>query len=83
MKLSEYINGLQKFLAKHGDLEVYYSSDDEGNSYQTVGYAGTLFYVSEREKNRYHPELIDYNDTEYINEVLEDGDELIPVCVVN
>jgi hypothetical protein len=83
MRLIEYIDRLNKFLTEHGDMDVYYASDDEGNEYQKVNHCGSLFFISECEKKRRWPSLIDYNDTEYINEVLEDGDELIPVCVVN
>jgi len=36
MKLNEYIKELQEMADKHGDLEVIYSSDDEGNRYDTV-----------------------------------------------
>jgi hypothetical protein len=37
MKLSEYIKLLQTAEEKHGDLEIVYSADDEGNRYQKFG----------------------------------------------
>lgn len=83
MLLSEYIAGLQEFIDKNGDMEAYYSSDDEGNSYQEVGWAGSLFYLPEHEQNRHRPSLISSDDTERIEEIREDGEELTPVCVVN
>lgn len=83
MKLSEYIAGLQAFLDAHGDMDAYYAADDEGNSYQGVGYAGALYYLPEHEKDEWHPSLIGADDTEYISELEEEETELIPVCVVN
>jgi len=77
MKLSEYISELQEFLKEHGDIECYYASDDEGNSYQSVGYAGSLMYKM-MDDNDYHPSL-------YCEEDLEEyeDDEFEKVCVVN
>ena len=83
MLLSKYIEGLQQFMSDHGDMEAYYSSDDEGNSYQLVGYKGSLYYLPEHEKNRYKPDLIGADDTEYIEEAKEEECELTPVCVIN
>lgn len=34
MKISEMINNLQEFKDEHGDLDCWYSRDDEGNGYQ-------------------------------------------------
>lgn len=39
MKLSEYIKNLNEALEKHGDHEVVYSRDDEGNGFQSVHHA--------------------------------------------
>lgn len=36
MKLKDYILHLQKIAKNHPDLEVVYSADNEGNSYNTV-----------------------------------------------
>lgn len=69
MKLSEYIDELKKFFDEHGDMDTYYASDDEGNNYQRVCFAGSLFYRRE-------------GDRELCGE--EDKDEeSIPVCVIN
>lgn len=38
MKLSEYITKLEVMLAKHGDVNVIYSSDPEGNNFGEVYY---------------------------------------------
>lgn len=83
MKLSEYIVGLQAFLQENGDMDAYYAADDEGNAYQDVGHAGSLFYLPEHEKDEWRPDLVGSDDEEYIAELKEDETELIPVCVVN
>lgn len=38
MKLKEYIAKLEVLLAKHGDVDVIYASDSEGNSYEKCRY---------------------------------------------
>lgn len=38
MKLKEYISKLEVLLEKHGDVDIIYSSDSEGNSYEKVLY---------------------------------------------
>lgn len=45
MKLEKYIAGLQKVLDEHGDLEVIYSSDDEGNRYDHVQFTPTVGFL--------------------------------------
>ena len=47
MKLREYIAKLQELEAIHGDLEVVYSSDDEGNSFSNVYYSPSVQFVDE------------------------------------
>ena len=42
MKLSKFIEGLQALAKEHGDLEVVYSVDDEGNSYHPVHYLPSI-----------------------------------------
>ena len=38
MKASTLIVNLQKLIEKHGDQEVIYSVDDEGNAFEPVHY---------------------------------------------
>ncbi len=78
MKLTKYIEELNKFLKEHGDLECYYSSDDEGNRYQKVDCCGTRMWVSDLEE--YMPDMI---EEEYLINYEEDDECPIPVCVVN
>ena len=77
MKLKEYIAGLQNVLDEHGDLECYYAKDAEGNGYEKVSYAGTVFYTS----------VLEYRmDNLYVTaeECEDDSDnEGIAICVVN
>lgn len=76
MKLSEYIKGLQEFLAKHGDLECFYSADDEGNNYQKVYYTGSLLHTMNPEA--YCPDMYCEEDlAEYEDE------EFVRVCIIN
>ena len=76
MKLKKYIEGLQKVLDEHGDIECYYARDDEGNGYQEVGYNGTIFYV--RHLQHYIDELYSEEDVEDYE--LENA---VKICVVN
>ena len=47
MKLKEYIAKLQELEAIHGDLEIVYSSDDEGNSFSNVYYEPSVQFIDE------------------------------------
>ena len=47
MKLSKYIEGLQKTLKKHGDLEVVYAIDDEGNGYNSIQFDPTIGFFKD------------------------------------
>ena len=51
MILSEYISNLQEILKDHGDIEVVYSSDSEGNSFHRVGHKPSIgtFYEEDQE----------------------------------
>ena len=51
MRLTKYIEKLQELLAEHGDLELIYSTDDEGNNYNKVHYEPSLvnFISTDRE----------------------------------
>lgn len=51
MKLTKYIEKLQELLKEHGDLELIYSKDDEGNVYDKVHLYPSLanYIVSDRE----------------------------------
>ncbi|MFA5625801.1 MAG: hypothetical protein WC966_12255 [Bradymonadales bacterium] len=88
MKLSEYIKGLQEVFEEHGDMDCYYSVDDEGNAYQQVNYNGEIRYLKPEEQDEYQVEnLYDEEGLEDLQEYCEYDDEdikkLIKVCLVN
>lgn len=86
MKLSEYIEGLQTHLDKHGDLECYYARDPEGNGYHPVNYNGSVASICKTDENNWWIEDI-YNEEE-LDDLIEDGyldedDVLIPIFIIN
>ena len=74
MKISKMIENLQKFMAEHGDLDCWYASDDEGNSYQEVYNAPSKYYVNE------DSEVYQLVDLEYFG---IDVNEVKSICIVN
>jgi len=52
MKASELIKNLQKLIEEHGDLNLVYSTDDEGNSFDEVGF-NPSFGVYDKEEKTY------------------------------
>lgn len=63
VKLTTYIEKLQELLQEYGDLELIYSTDDEGNEYNTVNYNPSIVNYIESDRC-----LIDDNDLEEYNE---------------
>ena len=63
MKLQQYIEKLQELLKEHGDLELIYSTDDEGNEYNTVNFNPSIVNYIESDRC-----LIDDDDLEEYNE---------------
>ena len=74
MKISEMIENLKEFKEKHGDLECWYSVDDEGNAYHKLYYAPSKYYVDE------YGEVCQLADIEYYEEDIEDYEA---ICIVN
>ena len=60
MKLKEYIEGLQVLVDKHGDLDVVYSSDAEGNSHHSVDWGPSLGNFDPSENQFIHAEEADW-----------------------
>lgn len=86
MKLSEYIQKLQVVLGESGDLECYYSCDDEGNGFYKVNFDPGVSYTTSldwrldcifSDQDEYDEDC-EYNELED-----EDKEELIPICIVN
>lgn len=61
MKLANYIKELQDLLEEHGDLDLYTSSDDEGNSYNKVFCSPEIRYLAASE-NKWRPDHLDDGD---------------------
>lgn len=74
MKVSEMIKNLQDFMTENGDLECWYSVDDEGNAYHKLYYAPSKYYVNEDDEVR------QLEDIEYFEEDIEDYEA---ICIVN
>ena len=64
MKLKEYIEKLQELYLEHGDLDLVYAIDDEGNYYNTVSYNPSIMSmcdgdrISEKNIKKYSSEEI-------------------------
>ncbi len=66
MKLKEYLDKLQELYNEHGDLELIYSSDDEGNNYNRVSYLQGIVNFNEIDKEVIHNDDIEeYSEDEY------------------
>lgn len=66
MKLTKYIEKLQELLNKHGDLELIYSSDDEGNSYDRIAYLPNIVYFDMNNRERICSEdLEEWDESDY------------------
>lgn len=74
MKISKMIKNLQEFMAQHGDLECWYSEDDEGNAYHPIYFAPSEYYADK------DGEVYQYEDLEYSGLHMEDVE---PICIVN
>ena len=71
MKASTLIENLQKLIDIHGDLDLIYAKDDEGNGYERIHYDPSLYIFEDRD------------DVRSIEDCLENGDEFTPnaICV--
>ena len=54
MKLKTFAENINKLAEKYPDLEVIYSSDDEGNYFDIVKFEPTLGEYNDREFYCYH-----------------------------
>ena len=52
MNLRQYLKGLKKLVREHGDSEVVYASDEEGNSFHKVFYTPSVGFYKNGE---YYP----------------------------
>ena len=49
MKLSKYIKLLTEQYNKHGDLDCYYATDDEGNFFERIKHEPTVCEIQDNE----------------------------------
>lgn len=47
MTLAEYAKQITAMAKNHGNLEVYFSIDDEGNDFQPVNFLPSVIHVTE------------------------------------
>lgn len=73
MKLSKYVEHLQGVLKNEGDLECVYATDEEGNGFHKVNYAGAIYYFENLED--YYLEQVD------VEELDEYPDALKAFCI--
>lgn len=75
MKLGQYIQELLELQKEVGpDVELHYSTDDEGNSFPTVNFSPSIHYIEKR-----------YDDSDLYNgdiSLHESIDEYLEGCVL-
>lgn len=76
MKISKMIKNLQEFMEENGDLECWYSVDDEGNAYHPIYFTPSKYYVNNDNGDVYQT----LEDLDYYEVHIED---VRPICIVN
>ena len=79
MKVSEMIKNLQDFMDRYGDLDCWYTVDDEGNGFQKVHYRPST-YLLDTSSDYVQYGFDNMAEAEDCNACL---DELSVVCIVN
>ena len=66
VKLTTYIEKLQELLQEHGDLELIYSTDDEGNEYRKLYcYPEVVNYIESDYCIIHEDDIEEYDESEY------------------
>ena len=66
VKLTKYIEKLQELLKEHGDLELIYSTDDEGNEYRKLHFEpGVVNFISTDREVIHEDDLEEWDESEY------------------
>jgi len=82
MQLSKYIEVLQEALKDHGDLEVVYSIDDEGNSFNKVWFDPSAGHYNELDKEYYcESDMEEFNDQIETEETNESLMKINAICI--
>lgn len=76
MKLENYIENLQALLKEHGNLDVVYSTDDEGNNHHQVHNEPDVFYFASSEE--YYLERVCTEECE-----VEELEDLYKAVIIN
>lgn len=74
MKISEMIENLKEFKEEHGDIEVWYAADGEGNEYHPIYFTPTLYYTNGR--GDVYGNMEDFDMDDYIEDIER-------ICIVN
>lgn len=74
MKISDMIENLKEFKAEHGDLEVWYAVDDEGNAYLPIHFSPSLYYTNG--DGDVYQNLEDFDPEDYVEDIRQ-------ICIVN
>lgn len=75
MKVSEQIKELTELLQEYGDLDLVYSSDPEGNSFDKVYYGPSVGMITDEKE---------YFDLSQFEEYINDGwqkEDLVVNCI--
>ena len=91
MKLGQYIQDLLELQKEVGpDVDLHYSTDDEGNSFPTVNFSPSIQYIEKRydDSDLYNGDIslhksIDAYVEDYGCSISEAEAELRPIIVVN
>jgi hypothetical protein len=91
MKLGQYIQELLELQQQVGpDVDLHYSTDDEGNSFPTVNFSPSIHYIEKRydDSDLYNGDIslhksIDAYVEDYGCSINEAEAELRPIIVVN
>ena len=75
MKISEMIKNLEKFKKEYGDLDCWYSEDDEGNAYHQVYFEPSVYWVDSDGEV--------YSNVEDLEEYDLTMKDVLPICVIN
>ena len=75
MRIKKMIENLEEFKAKYGNVECWYSEDEEGNGYHKLYFEPSLRYVDS--------DGTIYQDEEDLGYCGVDIEDVKPICIVN
>jgi hypothetical protein len=78
MKLDEYIEKLKKIHKEHGNIDIVYATDDEGNAFHFISYSPGIGYID----NKIQHTVAFYSEKE-IKEIEKEGHGLDGLDIEN